>query len=381
MKIVVAPDSFKECLDAFAVAEAVAAGLRRGASQPVDVYCYPLADGGEGLLDVLHHALGGDIQNCTATGAVGEKIQSAYGLFEEGRTAVIEMARVAGLHLVPPSERDPAGATTRGVGELILCALNANVARIILGVGGSATNDGGAGMAQALGARLTDAAGNELPPGGAALQRLAHIDVSGLDPRLKTTEIVVACDVTNPLYGPDGASAVYGPQKGATEAIVETLDTALRHYADVVNTQLGVDLQGLRGGGAAGGLAAGLVAFTGASLRPGVELVIEAYDDLETNVRVADFLISGEGAVDAQTLHGKVITGVAALARRFHKPLFVLTGILRDTPASLYDAGVTAVLPIAPGPVPPAQAIRQAPQHLERTAEALMRTISAISKP
>ncbi len=377
MKILVAPDSFKECLDAFAVAQAIAAGLRRGAARPVEVDCRPLADGGEGLLDVLRHALGGELRECTATGPMGKPIQTAYGLLDDGHTAVIEMARVAGLHLVPTEARNPALATTRGVGELVRYALDAGVTRIILGVGGSATNDGGAGMAQALGAKLLDAAGAELPPGGAALCQLAQVEVSALDPRLDSVEVVVACDVNNPLCGPDGASAVYGPQKGASPEDVVLLDDALGHYADLVHAQLGVDMRGLRGSGAAGGLAAGLVAFTGATLRPGVDLVIKAYGDFEKKAAESDFIISGEGAVDGQTLQGKAVAGVAALALRLDKPLFVLTGMLRGDPTPLYKAGVTAVFPIAPGPVSQTQALEQAAPNIEQTAEALIRTIEA----
>ncbi|NLV46768.1 MAG: glycerate kinase [Candidatus Hydrogenedentes bacterium] len=369
MKLLVAPDSFKECMDAFSVADAIARGLRLGIHGPLEVICRPLADGGEGLMRVLLHALGGETSAQTVTGPMGISVEASLGLLDNGRTAAIEMAAAAGLHLVPAAERDPLTATTRGVGELIRHALDLGVQRVIVGLGGSATNDGGAGMAQALGASLRDAAGNELPPGGAALARLKTVDLSHLDKRLAAVEIIGACDVENTLCGACGASAVYGPQKGATPENVALLDSALRHYGGIVTKETGLDLFSLLGGGAAGGLGAGLAAFTGARLRSGVSLVFDAYGDMDRQAQDADAFFSGEGSVDGQTLHGKVVAGVAGLARKHHKPLIVFAGRLRGHPESLYQAGVTAVFPIAPEPMSTADALANADTYLAQSAE------------
>ncbi len=380
MNVLVAPDSFKECLDAFAVAEAIASGLRRGAKTPMTVVQRPLADGGEGLLEVLRNALRGDLIPCTATGPLGAPAEAILGLFDQGDTAVIEMARAAGLHLVPPPLRNPRVAGTRGVGELIRRALDLGARRIIVGLGGSATNDGGAGMAQALGVSLLDAEGRELPPGGAALSLLDRIDLSGLDPRLKEIETIGACDVVNPLCGPTGASAVYGPQKGASAEDAKVLDDALRHYGRLLSTCTGQDILGMRGGGAAGGLGAGLAAFTGAVLRSGVELVFDAYGDMDACAAQADIIITGEGAVDAQTAQGKVVAGVAALGQRHKTPVFVLTGRIRGDLEALYEAGVAAVLPIAPGPISEKDAIGNASNLLAQSASTLMRCAEAFRR-
>lgn len=369
MKLLVAPDSFKECLDAFQAADAIARGLRQGIRQPVELIIRPLADGGEGLMRVLLHALGGSTRTVTVTGPMGAPVEAALGLLDNGGTAAIEMATAAGLHLVPEAKRNPLLATTHGVGELMRHALDLGVKRIIVGLGGSATNDGGAGMAQALGASLRDDRGRELPPGGAALSRLHAIDLSGLDGRLLSTEVIGACDVENTLCGPEGASIIYGPQKGASPEEVTRLDEALHHYGATLEREAYPGLLSLPGGGAAGGLGAGLAAFTGARLLSGINLVFDAYGDLDKHAREADALFSGEGSVDGQTLHGKVIAGMAGLARKHQKPLIVLTGRLRGHPKALYDAGVTAIFPIAPEPMSPADALLKAESHLARSAE------------
>ena len=378
MKILIAPDSFKECLDAFAVTAALSAGLQRSGIPESSIVCRPLADGGEGLLEVLLHALGGEIRTLSVTGPMGNPVDARYGLLDAGNTAVIEMAQAAGLHLVPENKRNPAVATARGVGELICHVLDLDVQRIIVGVGGSATNDGGAGMASALGAIFLDAQKNELPPGGAALRQLVHIDIDRLDKRLKTTEIVVACDVSNTLCGVQGASHVYGPQKGASPEMVQMLDDALHHYAEVINKQLRVDILSLTGGGAAGGLAAGLAVFCNASLRSGVELIFDAYGDMDTQIAEADVVITGEGAVDGQSAQGKVVAGLAKKTKAHSKPLIVVAGKIGNGLEPLYAAGVTAVFPIAPAPMPIQSALQQARQHLEQTGESLGRLISAL---
>lgn len=373
MKILVAPDSFKESLDAFSVAEAISAGLHRGLSGPLEVVQRPLADGGEGLLQVLLHAQQGTMSTHTVTGPMGLPVKASIGFLDDGSTAVLEMASAAGLPLVPQSGRDPVKATTRGVGELMRHALDSGARRIIIGLGGSATNDGGAGMAQALGVSLRDSTGNELVPGGGALETLHSIDLSGLDARIREVEVIGACDVTNRLCGPEGASQVYGPQKGASPEAVVRLDTALQHFGQVILEQTGRDILDLPGGGAAGGLGAGLAAFTGAQLRPGIDLVFEAYGDMEALARTADMIISGEGSVDGQTLHGKVIAGVAALAKRHGKPLVVLAGRIKETTAPLYAAGVTAVFPITPAPMDSTQAMAHTSEYLEQSASNLGR--------
>ena len=378
MKVLIAPDSFKECLDAFSVTTALSIGLQRSGIADSAIVCRPLADGGEGLLEVLLHALGGEIRTLSVTGPMGEPVDARYGLLDTGKTAVIEMAQAAGLQLVPESNRNPAVATTRGVGELIRHTLDLEVQRIIVGVGGSATNDGGAGMATALGTTFLNATGNELPAGGAALRQLDHIDIERLDKRLQTTEIMVACDVSNTLCGLQGASHVYGPQKGATPEMVQALDEALSHYATVIGKALGGDILALTGGGAAGGLAAGLAVFCGATLRSGVELIFDAYGDMDRKIAEADSIITGEGVVDGQSAQGKVISGLAKRAKAANTPLITVAGKVGDNLEALYDAGVTAVFPIAPMPMPVDVAIKQAKQHLEQTGESLGRIISTL---
>lgn len=329
---------------------------------------------------VLLHARGGTTEKMSVTGPMGVRVEAALGLLDDGKSAVIEMASAAGLHLVPPSERNPMQATTRGVGELIIRALDLQVEDIIVGLGGSATNDGGAGMAQALGARLLDAEGMELPLGGGALARLHTVDLSQLDSRLRRVRVTGACDVSSPLCGALGASHVYGPQKGASPEMVRSLDAALNHYGRMVSESTGVDLLSLPGGGAAGGLGAGLAAFTGAELCSGVHLVFNAYGDMDEQVRSADLVISGEGCVDGQTIHGKVIAGVAALTRKHNKPLVVLAGSSRGDLGPLYDAGVTAVFPIAAEPMGLSEAMGRTAEHLARCAGNVVRLAARADK-
>lgn len=375
MKILIAPDSFKECLDAFAVTKALAVGLRRSGIPKAAIIGRPLADGGEGLLGVLHHALKGEICSARVCGPMGKPVTANYGLLDNGRTAVIEMAQAAGLHLVSARRRNPGVATTQGVGELMLHALDLGVRRILIGLGGSATNDGGAGMATALGVCFKDDAGKMLPPGGMALSELDTVDTSGLDPRLQGVEVVAACDVTNLLCGTDGASYVYAPQKGASCAEVKKLDLALFHYAEVLRDQTGMDVATLAGGGAAGGLAAGLAAFAGATIRSGVEIVMEAYGDMDTQIAAADVVISGEGSVDGQSACGKVVAGLATKTKAHGKPLILVAGRISGNLETLYAAGVTAVVPITPEPMTRSVAIKKAKEHLEQTGETLGRLV------
>ncbi len=372
MRIVIAPDSFKESASAKEVAEAIAAGVRRALPE-AELALVPMADGGEGTLDALLAATGGERVMVQVIGPLGQPVTATYGLIEGGGTAVIEMAAASGLARVPPNKRDPRITTTRGTGELIRHALNRGVHCIIVGVGGSATNDAGAGMAQALGFRLLDAEGNGLPAGGAALARLARIDGTQRHPRLRECQVFVACDVNNPLCGPQGASLTYGPQKGASLEVALELDQALHHFAELVGTQLGIDLLNLPGGGAAGGLSAGLVAFADAKLRPGFELIAEACG-LEKFIREADLVITGEGSLDRQTAYGKTPLGVARMAKRHGVPVVALAGSLGEGYQSLYPLGIDAAFAIVSGPITLNEALARTTELLGVTAEAVVRT-------
>ncbi len=371
MKIAIAPDSFKECLTADEVAGAIEEGVRRALPDCVTV-CVPMADGGEGTVDALIAATNGRIVELTGTGPMGTPVATRYGLLGDGESAVIEMAAVSGLPLVRTEERDPRIATTYGTGELLCDALNRGASRIIIGLGGSATNDGGAGAAQALGVSLRDAAGRELPWGGAALARLATIDLSRRHPRLNQCVLEAACDVDNPLCGPTGASRVYGPQKGAGPTVVEELDAALRHFGDVIEEQLGVPVLDVPGAGAAGGLGAGLVAFAGGVLRPGVDIVADACK-LTSRIAGAELVITGEGRIDAQTPHGKTPAGVAKAARQLGIPVVAIAGSLGPGYDAVHDCGIREVISIQSGTMSLAEAMARAPELLAAAAERVAR--------
>ncbi len=371
MKIAIAPDSFKECLTADEVAGAIEEGVRRALPDCVTV-CVPMADGGEGTVDALIAATNGRIVELTGTGPMGTPVATRYGLLGDGESAVIEMAAVSGLPLVRTEERDPRIATTYGTGELLCDALNRGASRIIIGLGGSATNDGGAGAAQALGVSLRDAAGRELPWGGAALARLATIDLSRRHPRLNQCVLEAACDVDNPLCGPTGASRVYGPQKGAGPTVVEELDAALRHFGDVIEAQLGVPVLDVPGAGAAGGLGAGLVAFAGGVLRPGVDIVADACK-LTSRIAGAELVITGEGRIDAQTPHGKTPAGVAKAARQLGIPVVAIAGSLGPGYDAVHDCGIREVISIQSGTMSLAEAMARAPELLAAAAERVAR--------
>lgn len=375
MKIVMAPDSFKESLSALEVAEALAAGWRR--VQPdAEILVVPMADGGEGTVDAVVAAAAGKKVEVTVTGPLGDPVRAAYGLLRDGSAAVIEMAAASGLPLVPLDQRDPRITTTRGTGELLVHALEQGARRVVLGIGGSATNDGGAGLAQALGYRLLDTEGRELPPGGAALARLARIDTSHRNPRLSGCEVLAACDVNNPLCGPEGASHIFGPQKGASPGAVKELDAALGHFAAIVRQDLGVDVRDLPGAGAAGGLGAGLLAFAGARLAPGVSLIADLVG-LREKMAGADWVITGEGRLDGQSVRGKTPCGVARLARELGIPVIALAGALGEDFERVYSEGITAAFSICPGPVSLAEAYRQTRQRLEEAGGALARLAGA----
>ncbi|HEY7419928.1 MAG TPA: glycerate kinase [Ktedonobacteraceae bacterium] len=350
MRVVIAPQSLKGSLTAAETGRAIAQGVL--AVFPLaEVHIVPVADGGEGTVQALVDATNGMLIRQVVTGPLGEPVEAFWGLLGDGVTAAIEMAASSGLPLVPVERRDPRITTTYGFGELLRAALDRGCRRFIIGLGGSATNDGGAGMAQALGARLLTADGDDITRGGAALTALARIDLSTLDARLQECRFDVASDVTNPLCGPSGAAAVYGPQKGATPEMVEQLDQALEHYARIIEHDMHVSVATLPGAGAAGGLGAGVVAFLQAALRPGAQIVLEAVQ-LEDFLREAHLVITAEGQLDAQTAYGKSVSAVAALAKKqYHLPVLALTGGVGEQYQAVYDLGVDAIVVIPPGPI------------------------------
>ena len=344
MKIVIAPDSYKESLSALEVATAIENGFR-DIFPTAEYVKLPVADGGEGTVEAMVAATGGRIVPVDVTGPLGERVDGFFGLSGDEQSAFIEMAAASGLERVAPSKRNPLITTSWGTGELIRHALDAGVKHIIIGIRGSATNDGGAGMVQALGAKLLDAHGQPVGQGGGELANLARIDVSELDRRLADCRIEVACDVTNPLTGEEGASAIFGPQKGATPEMIVTLDNALEHYAQVIARDLDIDVLHLAGGGAAGGMGAALYAFCGAQLRQGIEIVTDALH-LDEQVADADLVITGEGRIDSQTIHGKVPVGVARVAKRYNKPVIGIAGSLTADVGVVHDHGIDAVFSV-----------------------------------
>ena len=371
MKIVIAPDGFKGNLSALQVARAIDKGIRRVVPDALTTL-KPMADGGEGTVQAMVDATGGKVMTTEVTDPLGGRVSAHWGLLSDKVTGVIEMASASGLPLVPPEKRNPLLTTTYGTGELILAALESGCRKLIIGIGGSATNDGGAGMAQALGARLLDSTGAELPFGGAALANLEHIDVTNLDSRLADCEVLIASDVSNPLCGAHGASAVYGPQKGATPEMVTQLDAALAHYADVIQRDLGIKVKDVSGAGAAGGLGAGLIVFLKAELIPGIDIVIQATNLVE-HLKDADLVFTGEGRLDSQTARGKVPTGVAKRAKEFGLPVIAIAGEILDDYHVVYEHGIDAVLSIAPGPISLSQSMAKAEKLITDTAERAIR--------
>ncbi|MHB1190020.1 MAG: glycerate kinase [Armatimonadota bacterium] len=376
MKIVIAPDSFKGSLTASEVADAVAVGLLRAVPN-AELDIVPLADGGEGTVEALVRAAGGQVRRMRVTGPLGEPVDAFYGLLNDG-TAVVEMAAASGLPLVPVERRDPRVTTTYGTGELIRAALDAGCRRIILGIGGSATNDGGIGAMQALGASFRDADGREVGLGGRELARIRSIDLSGLDARIARTGIVVACDVDNPLTGPRGASAVFGPQKGATPDMVSELDAGLRNLAELMRA-LGKDVESAPGAGAAGGLGAAAMAFLSAEMRPGIDIVLEAVRFPE-RVRGAELIVTGEGRIDSQTLSGKTISGVLRVARCEGVPVLAIGGGVEKWGYELLNHGAVAVLPIVNGPMTLEEAQERAAELISAVCEQAARLFRQAKK-
>ncbi len=374
MKVIVAPDKFKGSLSAPEAARAIARGVARAAPL-AEVVLVPMADGGEGTVEALVEATDGHYREAIVSGPLGDPVSARFGLLGDGRTAVVEMASASGLVLVPIDRRNVLDASTFGTGELILSAVEGGATRLIIGIGGSATNDGGAGMAQALGYRLLDADGVDLPPGGGPLDRLDRIVRPEVDPLLGVS-VSVACDVENPLCGPKGASRVYGPQKGASPEQVEILDRNLARFASIVRRDLGVDVLDRPGSGAAGGLGAGLMAFVEGMLEPGVTLIIEAVR-LEDRLRGADLCLTAEGEIDASSAFGKTAVGVARLARSFGVPTIALVGSIGPGAEDVLLEGVDAYFSICPGPVSLEYAMLNVAALLEAAAEQATRAFLA----
>ncbi len=380
MKIVIAPDSFKESLDALAVAQAIETGFKRVLPQ-AQYDLIPMADGGEGTVQSLVDGTNGSIERVSVTGPLGECVWASFGVSGDGEVAFIEMSAASGLHLVPLAQRNPLTTTSYGTGELIQAALDQGVKRIILGLGGSATNDAGAGMLQALGARFLDERGQMITWGGAALASVARVDLSQLDERLANTQIQVACDVDNPLCGVHGASAVFAPQKGATPQQVMQLDHALAHFAEVVRLQLGLEIAAHAGAGAAGGMGAGLMLLPQVQMQSGVQIVAEAVR-LAERMGDADLVITGEGCMDGQSVHGKTPIGVARVAKQFDKPVIALVGSLGEGYEAVYAQGIDAVFPIIRQVGDLSMVLSQAESNLISVAENVARMFKlAIKNP
>lgn len=372
--IVLAPDSFKESMTAKEVCEAMERGIRKANSQIRCIHV-PMADGGEGTMQSLVDATGGRVYSKEVVGPLGNNVVAEYGILGNGEIGVIEMASASGIHLVDSEKRNPLITTTFGTGQLIKACLDKGVKKLLIGIGGSATNDGGAGFIQALGGRLLDENGDDLSYGGGALAKLHTIDLSNLDERLKYVSVEVVCDVNNPLCGKEGASYVFGPQKGATREMIEILDQNLSHYAEVIKEQLGKDVISKAGAGAAGGLGAGLMAFLDVKLKSGIEMVIE-YANLEEKVRDADMVWTGEGSIDFQTQYGKTPLGVAMIAKKYNKPVIALAGRVGNDIDVLYDKGIDTIFGIMRGVTSIEEALVKGPENVEKTSENIIRLLN-----
>lgn len=373
MRYLCAPDSFKESLTAMEAARAMAQGIEN-ADHDAEVRCLPMADGGEGTARALVDATGGSMRAVPVHDPLGRPVEGHFGLLADGTTAVVETAEASGLALLEAKERNPLIASSYGTGELMLAAVRSGAKRISVGLGGSATNDAGAGLLQALGVRLLDKNGNDLAHGGAALANLTTIDISTMDPALKNVAITAACDVTNPLTGPTGASAVFGPQKGASKDDVATLDAALAHFAQVIDSQLGVAVNDVPGAGAAGGIGAALKGFLNAEFRPGIAIVIEQ-SGLDAAAQWADVVFTGEGSIDFQTKFGKTPAGVAETAKRHGKPVIAVAGHIGTGIDELHEVGIDAVFGIAPGAASLSELLADAAANVTRTTEQIVRTL------
>jgi len=373
-KIVIAPDSFKGSMSAKEVADAVERGIK-GVLSGVEVVKIPMADGGEGTVETLVDATAGKIVKLNVLDPLGNDVGAYFGILGDGRTAVIEMALASGLTMVPSNKRNPLITTTYGTGQLIKAALEYDCQEFIIGIGGSATNDGGVGMAQALGVSFLDQEGQEIGFGGGSLSAIKEIKLELLDPRIKKCTFKVACDVDNPLCGPKGASRVFGPQKGADSHMIKILDGNLAHLAEIIKRDIAVDVKNEPGAGAAGGLGAGLMAFCNARLQRGIDLVIEA-TNLEGKVKDADLVITGEGQIDFQTVHGKTPYGVAQIAKKYKIPVVALVGSIGTGVEVLYKEGINAIFSIVEGPMTLEKCMGNGTELAERTAGNVIRALN-----
>lgn len=373
MRIIIAPDSFKECLTANQVAAAISEGIIRVVPE-AKIIGIPVADGGEGTVNALVEATGGKVISTSTVDALNRPVESFFGILGDGKTAVIEMAAASGIELLTPEERNPFITSTFGTGLLIKAAIEAGFTQIILAIGGSATNDGGAGMAQALGFGLLDKNRKSIGPGGGSLSKLHSIEHSHVHPMLQKVKITVASDVRNPLLGPSGATRVYGSQKGATPEMIEKLELNMSHYSQILQQEFNVDIAEIPGAGAAGGLGAGLMTFCRAEMRSGFEL-INKLTHLEDHIRQASLVFTAEGKIDSQTAIGKTISGVAQLAKKYHVPLIALAGIVKDDLTELYNQGITSVFAIGSGPMSLVESKAHAEELLSSTSERIMRLV------
>ncbi|MGI6224849.1 MAG: glycerate kinase [Peptococcales bacterium] len=373
-KIIIAPDSFKGSMSAKEVCEAAERGVK-SVLEDVEIIKIPMADGGEGTVETLVDATDGKLIKINVLNPLGHEFETYFGILGDGRTAVIEMALASGLTLVPREHRNPLLTTTYGTGQLIKAALDHGCREFIIGIGGSATNDGGVGMAQALGVQFLDKDGKEIGFGGVNLSKLERIELGGLDSRIKESIFKVACDVDNPLCGPKGASYVFGPQKGATSEMIQLLDSNLLHFAKVIHRDVGVSVQNEPGAGAAGGLGAGLMAFCQARLQRGIDLIIEA-TKLEGQIKGADLVITGEGQMDFQTAHGKTPYGVAQIAKKYDIPVIAIVGSIGYGVEELYTKGIDSIFSIVEGPMTLEECMKNGSLLLERTTGRIIRTLN-----
>ncbi|MDL5512266.1 glycerate kinase [Arenibacter sp. M-2] len=378
MKIVIAPDSFKECLSAQEVAANIAVGIRKVAPN-AEIFEIPISDGGEGVLEALLNGVGGQRIAISVLDPLMRPIKAEYGILNDSKTAVIEMAKASGLELLKEHEKNPLLTSTFGTGQLIRDALDRGCTKIVIGIGGSATNDGGVGMVRALGGKFLNDKGMEIKEGGGNLRELYTMDLSNFDTRIQNCEVVVACDVSNPLTGAHGASMVYGGQKGGSRKDLELLDTNLGHYANKIKDTLGMDISKTPGAGAAGGTGAGLLAFLNGKLVNGIELILQTLK-VEETIKRADLVFTGEGKIDEQTLHGKTISGIALMAQKHEVPVIVVTGKIGEGIEGLYDIGVSAVYSIVNRPMALKEAMDQAPGLIQDCAKNIMLTIKCFNK-
>ena len=373
MKFVLASDSFKESMTSIEACSSMERAIKK-VIKDAEVIKVPMADGGEGTVDALVNATGGEFIETEVLNPLGRKIKASYGILGDKKTAVIEMAKASGIELIKREERNPLITTTYGTGELIKHAIENGIKHLVIGIGGSATNDGGCGMLQALGVKLLDKDSNEIPFGGGSLDKIEKIDMSHIHTGIKDVTFEVACDVTNPFIGPTGASYVFGPQKGADPEMVKFLDNNLKHFAQKINEYLDIDIAEVPGAGAAGGLGGALLAFLNAELKSGIELVIK-YIGLEEKVQGADYVFTGEGAIDGQTIFGKTPVGVSKVAKRYNIPVIAFGGKVSDDADNLFEEGIIALFSIMRGVESLDDALKNGSSNLEKTVENVVRIL------